>query len=736
MEVFNLNIRPGKTCPVIHCSQFDKGRTFRANLYDGSEVFTLTAAETLSVIEKKSDGNMVTIGVTNTSDSYVEFATTEQMTALAGPQICELRIVEGDTLIGSANFILDCEESPDTGIESESEIHNLETQIQDINNEIVPDMVAEEVENQYDSQNVIFDDAPTENHGTGYAVTSEGVKNALDGKPDNLSDLGDVNISSPTSKQALVYNPTTQKWENAMIPQTGTIEDVAIASFSDGADDVPVSSLIVDIEARQEGSGTPSPDNVRPITGFSSAKVSRTGKNLMPYPYADTTKTVGGLTFTDNGDGTITANGTTNSTAIFILHNSTTWIPLPKGTYTLSGCPAGGGQNIYRIHAQLQPTPAQDFGNSATFLETDMAKLTTGAIYIAIAPGVTVNNLVFKPQIEYGSTATTYEPYNGNTYTVAFGQTVYGGSYDANSGKVSLTWFSYLAKDMNWVLGNRNYANTGRIFFCRFTTNIPKNRANCLCDILKNATTYQARWENMDVNEMQIDNAQNVVICVDVDTVAELKTLFGDSVLTYELATPIEIQLTPVQVKTLLGNNNIFADTGNIEKLVYFKTGCENIAKLIEAAPNLASVQSVNGRTGAVELDAFNIPYDSENSIAEKIDENTQAIDEAIEAISSADFTFTPASGVTASSVTACKNDKLCIFAAEIRFTGNANAWTVLGTVDVTLAVSHVLSAGVNTSNGSYLGMVEVRQDGTVRIYPTSNVSNGYVMFSLNFKTT
>ena len=226
MEVFNLNIRPGKTCPVIHCSQFDKGRTFRANLYDGSEVFTLTAAETLSVIEKKSDGNMVTIGVTNTSDSYVEFATTEQMTALAGPQICELRIVEGDTLIGSANFILDCKESPDTGIESESEIHNLETQIQDINNEIVPDMVAEEVENQYDSQNVIFDDTPTENHGTGYAVTSEGVKNALDGKPDNLSDLGDVNISSPTSNQALVYNPTTHKWENGEVSTVGSIDDL------------------------------------------------------------------------------------------------------------------------------------------------------------------------------------------------------------------------------------------------------------------------------------------------------------------------------------------------------------------------------------------------------------------------------------------------------------------------------------------------------------------------------
>lgn len=33
----------------------------------------------------------------------------------------------------------------------------------------------------------------------------------------------------------------------------------------------------------------------------------------------------------------------------------------------------------------------------------------------------------------------------------------------------------------------------------------------------------------------------------------------------YELATPIEFQLTPTEVKTLLGNNNIFADSGSVE---------------------------------------------------------------------------------------------------------------------------------------------------------------------------
>lgn len=226
MEVFNLNIRPGKTCPVIHCSQFDKGRAFRANLYDGSEVYTLTGAETLSVIEKKSDGNMVTIGVTNTSDSYVEFATTEQMTAVAGSQMCELRIEEGDDLIGSLNFLLACEASPDTGVESDSAIHNLETQIAEIDAVTVPPIVAEEVANQYDSQNVIFDDHPTPGHGTGYVVKSENV-------PDELNDLDDVDISGQAQGEALVWDSVNNKWVNGTVSTVGGLNDLNDVTIDD-----------------------------------------------------------------------------------------------------------------------------------------------------------------------------------------------------------------------------------------------------------------------------------------------------------------------------------------------------------------------------------------------------------------------------------------------------------------------------------------------------------------------
>ena len=177
MESFNLNIIPGKDRPVCHASQFDIGRTIHVNLFEGFNVFTLDGTEVISISVRKPDGNVVTEAVTNTSDSYVEFVTTEQMTACFGSNLCELKLEKGADVIGTMNFILEVEQDPlDGGVQSDTQIHNLQTQ--------VADLVAIEVADQYDSANVIFDASPVPGHGNGYAVTSEGVATELALKQD------------------------------------------------------------------------------------------------------------------------------------------------------------------------------------------------------------------------------------------------------------------------------------------------------------------------------------------------------------------------------------------------------------------------------------------------------------------------------------------------------------------------------------------------------------------------
>lgn len=184
MEIINLDMVPGKKSPVCHASQYDDGRVIRFKLYDSGLPFTLDGTETVTFEVRKPDGNIVISTLTNTSDSYVDVVTTEQMTAVKGANLCEVRVEKGGTNIGSLNVIMAVEMDPtDGGIASASEIDNLRSQ--------VSGMVAEEVAEQYDAGSVIFDSAPTPGHGNGYAVTSEGVNNALASKADR-SELPDM----------------------------------------------------------------------------------------------------------------------------------------------------------------------------------------------------------------------------------------------------------------------------------------------------------------------------------------------------------------------------------------------------------------------------------------------------------------------------------------------------------------------------------------------------------------
>ena len=217
MEVINLNLIPTGALPVVHASQYDEGRTFRANLMDGSTVYTLDGTETLECDVKKPDGNIVTVAVTNTSDSYVEIDTTLQMCACAGESLAELHITKGAQEIGTLNFILAVERSPlEGGIESESDLHNLQEQI------------GEAVAEQYAAEDVVFDAAPVAGHGTGFAVTSEGVKNYVEGEiaaltiPEELDDLQDVELTSPTAGQILEYDDNDGKWKNVANPASTT----------------------------------------------------------------------------------------------------------------------------------------------------------------------------------------------------------------------------------------------------------------------------------------------------------------------------------------------------------------------------------------------------------------------------------------------------------------------------------------------------------------------------------
>ena len=135
--------------------------------------------------------------------------------------------------------------------------------------------------------------------------------------------------------------------------------------------------------------------------------IVNSSKNLIPYPYHESTKTVNGITFTDNGDGTITVNGTATADSRLLIKYDTSLLTVDTGkSYVLSGCPAGGSTSTYLLLAFDNKSGYGDLGNGAVFTpKTNKLELS-----IRIYSGATVENLTFKPQLELGETATEYEP--------------------------------------------------------------------------------------------------------------------------------------------------------------------------------------------------------------------------------------------------------------------------------------------------------------------------------------
>lgn len=130
-------------------------------------------------------------------------------------------------------------------------------------------------------------------------------------------------------------------------------------------------------------------------------------KNLLEYPYINTTKTENGITFTDNGDGTVTVNGTATAATKFYLMDTIQFREIFNrlGAVILNGCPSSGED--YRIITQTSDGYKVDNGNGIL-----LDKVVTDAISIEIKSGVTVSNLVFKPMLRLASDPDdTYQPY-------------------------------------------------------------------------------------------------------------------------------------------------------------------------------------------------------------------------------------------------------------------------------------------------------------------------------------
>ena len=204
---------------------------------------------------------------------------------------------------------------------------------------------------------------------------------------------------------------TTEAWSSKKIV------DTLCPSFSVSGNPVtcnPVEgyplSAVVTLEPKQAGSGDPSPENVRPISGYDSVTVNVRGKNLLDPEF--TTYDQDHLYWGKDSGGIRVEEGV---------------------TYTLSSEQSITVDGIY-IRPISEPTETLFVvynKSSITFTPTE----TSYVFFEYYETGQLPENLR-NVMLEVGSTTTPYEPYQpGTTATITLPETIYGGTVDAVTGE-------------------------------------------------------------------------------------------------------------------------------------------------------------------------------------------------------------------------------------------------------------------------------------------------------------
>lgn len=177
-------------------------------------------------------------------------------------------------------------------------------------------------------------------------------------------------------------------------------------------------------EPTQEGSGDPSPDNIRPISGRDSVKVERCGENLLnPKENAHVTYTPYGLTIAYIGDNKVHLSGTYQEDGgSFVILDTQQKLLAGKGL-KITGFTVEGTKQKYTLYG-LRTKDETVIAMQAQFAKGDVIDMTVAVVVSG----------------SYAPTA--YAPYTGQTTTLTLPHTIYGGTVDAVTGVGKEVWRS------------------------------------------------------------------------------------------------------------------------------------------------------------------------------------------------------------------------------------------------------------------------------------------------------
>ena len=399
------------------------------------------------------------------------------------------------------------------------------------------------------------------------ATNAEDAANSVREDADNGKFIGPVGPQGPAGKDGVQIDDAAVS-EGAPWSSKHII-DMLCPPLEESGNPVvcyPVAGYALGVKASwepmQEGSGTPSPENIRPIKGRDSVRVTRCGETLW---------SLDKITLQ-----TFNTNITTQ-----IDMDAVNLLPRNVKLYFSGQCSNGKLREIrfYDGTGAEMGTLCTEGGYSTVIKAGNIAKV---LLYAGLNENSerTCTNL----QITPGTTApTTYTPYIGQSNTLTLPSTIYGGEVDAVSGEGQDTWKSVsLDGTEKWNTWGVNKNNTNVTGFFTYDINDYSNDGSdinkILCSTMSNEEKNIWGGKNMGVGLANSGNSKYLIYCVTTNTlpdttddkkaIASFKTFLANLYaagtpvqVAYKLATQTPFTATGAQpIPALAGVNTVLTD--------------------------------------------------------------------------------------------------------------------------------------------------------------------------------
>ena len=297
-------------------------------------------------------------------------------------------------------------------------------------------------------------------------------------------------------------------------------------------------------EPTQEGSGDPSPDNVRPIKGRDCVTVERCGENLIDSSRLMSVHAAYGLT-AQYASGKISISGiysnSTASASFGFLQLSYALPPITKfATLDLitSGCVLRGVRFTNDDHNDLA---------------IDINDCTIGEKV----------NVIFRLVAYIDTEPTVYTPYTGQTSTLTLPRTIYGGTVDAVTGEGQETWGT---ETISRIASIDELTSVVRCAATLLQKSVTAKSGSAISNWLGEHVSYVEDKESFYTNQTQIYIKISKTRLSSFD-VAGVNAYLSEHPLTvcYKLASPVPITATgALPIPALSGVNTVLTDANNV----------------------------------------------------------------------------------------------------------------------------------------------------------------------------